>query len=67
MDAFLDLVIEVFGGLIGWRTWLCVVITLIVAYALSSFGILFSASPTTFIVAGLIGLVIGLFWDARTP
>ncbi|MGI8570290.1 MAG: hypothetical protein ACR2KT_15190 [Methylocella sp.] len=66
MDAFLDVVLEVFGSPIGWRTWLCVVAALIIAYALSSYGILFSTSLISFIVAGVLGLVVGLFWDART-
>ena len=67
MDAFLDLLLALWGHLVGWRTWLCVIVALIVAYILSARGIAFNSASATFIAFGILGFVVGIFWDARTP
>ncbi len=65
MESFLDFVLEWCSHLVGWRTWLCVIGALIAAWVLSAWGLRLADGPGPYVVAGVLGLVVGLCWDAR--
>jgi len=65
MSHLVDFVAELLGYFLGWRAWLCFVVALIVAGVLSAFGVASGWPSGIFIVGGIIGLVVGLFWEAR--
>ena len=65
MSHLLDVVVEVLGYFLSWRAWLSLVVGVIVGYALSAYGVSFVWPFDMLIAAGLLGLVGGLFWDAR--
>jgi hypothetical protein len=65
MNHFLDFVIVALGYLVRWRTWLCVIVALAIAYIIWLCGVAVMSSSATLLAAGLVGLVLGLCWDAR--
>jgi hypothetical protein len=65
MDHLLEVVLEFLSYFVDWRTWLCVALALLLAYFAYVSGIIIISTVATFVIAGIIGLAVGLFWDAR--
>jgi len=58
MSHLIDIVIDALGFFLSWRAWLCLVLGAGVAYFLWDSGLGFT-------VGSILGLAIGLFWEAR--
>ncbi|MEN3371196.1 MAG: hypothetical protein V7609_3339 [Verrucomicrobiota bacterium] len=58
MSHLLDMVVEFLGYILSWRAWVCLILGVIIAYFLAVSGV-------ALLLGGILGLGIGLFWEAR--
>jgi hypothetical protein len=65
MSFLADLGVEILAYVLSWRTWFCIFLALLVAFAVCSFEGLPFPHLDIFIVAGIVGLAAGLVWEWR--
>jgi hypothetical protein len=63
--VILEIVVEALAYLLPWRGWLCLVTKLALAYVLHAWGIWFIWPSDIFVVAAILGIVLGVCWDQR--
>jgi hypothetical protein len=61
----LEIVVEALACLLSWRAWLCLLAMLGFAFVLNRYEIWFVWPSDVFIVAGILGLALGLYWEQR--
>jgi hypothetical protein len=60
-----EIVVESLAYLLSWRAWLCLVTMLAFAYVLNAWGIWFVWPSDIFVVAAILGIILGVCWDQR--
>ncbi len=62
----MEVVVEALAYLLPWRAWLCLVAAVIIAIVLHAYGIWLVWPSDIFVVAVILGVVLGVFWDQRS-
>ncbi|HEV3409674.1 MAG TPA: hypothetical protein VG095_05240, partial [Chthoniobacterales bacterium] len=57
--------IEALCYLSPWRVWLCLIVALTIALILYAYGVCFVWPFDVFIVAAILGIALGLYWEER--
>lgn len=64
-NMIVEILVEALAYLLPWRAWLCLIAALIMAILLHAYGIWFVWPSDIFVVAAILGIVVGLYWHQR--
>ncbi len=58
-----QIVVEMLVTVLSWRAWLCIIAMLVFALLLHGWGIWFIWPSDIFVVAVILGIILGICWD----